>query len=396
VPDKLEVVPGQGLVARFGYVTVWAGPQATPALQAHLVSEAQRLQQSLSGGDELANSIIAVLQRGDPEPASPFAVVGPGANGLTLFLHGPVQAWDNGRWLAPQPVPGWMVASISRPWPLIVIPYGSPVPPQSPQGNPFDLVTGAVPGAGFVLLRPQSATGPFASTGAQTPQPSVPVQGPGTASAAAPPGMPSVGGASPRLGGPPSTQLAPVDLRMVPAPSRPALALASPSLVERKAGWPQLQGLRCPNSHFNHPQSTTCPRCGQALSAGTPATGPRPALGLLLADDGSVWSLDRNCLIGAEPLSAPEVQAGLAFGLPLSAAGGHKMAPVQAEVRLRDWAVYLVDRGAGWGTFSQGPAEGTWSQLSPSEERELSDGSHISCGGRVLTYLSAWPAGRTR
>ncbi len=178
--DKLEVVPGPGLVARFGEVEVWAGPQATPLLQSHLVSEAQRASQSPSGGDQLASSLIAILQRGDPEPQAPFAVVGPGANGLTLFLHGPVQAWDSGRWLAPQPVPGWMVTSIGRPWPLIVLPYGSHPPPQSQQGNPLDLVTGAVPGAGFVLLRPPSAppqpSGAYQTVG--SPQPSLTGQPP--------------------------------------------------------------------------------------------------------------------------------------------------------------------------------------------------------------------------
>ena len=76
--DKLEVVPGPGLVARFGEVEVWAGPQATPLLQSHLVSEAQRAGQSTSGGDQLASSFIAILQRGDPEPQAPFAVVGRG------------------------------------------------------------------------------------------------------------------------------------------------------------------------------------------------------------------------------------------------------------------------------------------------------------------------------
>ncbi|MGD0810755.1 MAG: hypothetical protein ABSA91_13775, partial [Acidimicrobiales bacterium] len=143
--DKLEVLPGPGLVARFGDVAVWAGPQCSPALQAHLVSEAQK--QGPYAGDQLASSFIAVLQRGDPEPQAPFAIVGPGANGLALFLHGPVQAWDSGRWLAPQPVPGWMATSIGRPWPLIILPYGAAPPPQSQQGNPFDLVSGAVPGS---------------------------------------------------------------------------------------------------------------------------------------------------------------------------------------------------------------------------------------------------------
>jgi len=90
VADKLEVLSGPGLVARYDDVAVWAGPQSSAALQTHLVNEAQRTAKGPNGGDQLANSLIAVLQRGDPEPQAPFAVVGPGANGLTLFLHGPV------------------------------------------------------------------------------------------------------------------------------------------------------------------------------------------------------------------------------------------------------------------------------------------------------------------
>ncbi len=164
--DKLEVLPGPGLVARFGDVAVWAGPQCSPALQAHLVSEAQK--QGPYAGDQLASSFIAVLQRGDPEPQAPFAIVGPGANGLALFLHGPVQAWDSGRWLAPQPVPGWMATSIGRPWPLIILPYGAAPPPQSQQGNPFDLLSGAVPGSGFVLLRPPPGPGQASGTAQAT------------------------------------------------------------------------------------------------------------------------------------------------------------------------------------------------------------------------------------
>ena len=166
--DKLEVLAGPGLVTRYGDVAAWAGPQASPALQAHLVGEAQRASQVANGGDQFASSLIAVLQRGDPEPQAPFAVVGPGANGLTLFLHGPVQAWDSGRWLAPQPVPGWMVTSIGRPWPLIVLPYGATPPPQSQQGNPLDLVFGAVPGSGFVLLRPPAGPGQQVAAAPQT------------------------------------------------------------------------------------------------------------------------------------------------------------------------------------------------------------------------------------
>lgn len=518
--DKLEVLPGQGMVARFGEIAVWAGPQCSPALQAHLVTEAQRAAREPGGGEQLANSLISVLQRGDPEPQAPFAVIGPAPGGLMLLLHGPVQAWDSGRWLAPQPVPGWMTASIARPWPLIVLPYGANPPPQSQQGNPFDLLAGVVPGSGFVMLRPPSApasgtgtvaagaqagamppagvpssgpsfgmpsggqstgpgaglsSGPFAGPGSgagpQGPGPGP--QGPGgspqgSGTGAGPQGLgpyvgpgpvagglfgsgtspspspsplpeahqhqpsgvgpgpgagssgplPSFGGApassqgSP-TGGPSVTQspgpggfapLAPpvvtpgtaaagapstLDLRHVLVPGSPPLPLASSpgAALDR----PEAPGVYCDRGHFNHPGASRCARCGHPIAPGSQAvSGPRPPVGVLLADDGSIWALDKSYLIGADPTSAGEVRTGAVRAIAMRAGANHTMSPVQAEVKVSGWSVYLVDRGAEGGAYWQGSSSSGWVQLGRNEQRELPDGSHLSCGGRVLTYLSAW------
>lgn len=461
--DKLEVLTGPGLVARFADVSIWAGPQATPALQAHLVSEARRLAQVPQGGDQLAHSFISVLQRGDPEPQAPYATCGPGPNGLTLFLHGPVQAWDSGRWLAPQPVPGWMVTSVGRPWPLIVMAYGASPPPPSQQGNPFDLGSGAVPGAGFVLLRLEAQSPPAygapsqAHSGppspviagspalgqapypiAQQPQghqpaPNVgagpgygptagygpgPTYAPGPGAGAPPPTgsfstpspqaspststsltfTPAAAAAAAAVAGPnapaTTTTTAPpgvVDLRSVTLTGRAPLALASdwpgPSGPER----PTVPGVNCERGHFNNPRSVTCARCGRPIPAGTPQlSGARPALGVLLVDDGSVYTLGRGCLIGAGPDRSPEVQSGPLQPIALRAADNHTMAPVHAEVQLRGWDVYVVDRVTPNGTFALVPGEESWRQLAPGEQKLMPAGTHISCGGRVLTFLSNW------
>ena len=335
--DKLEVLPGPGLVARFGDVAVWAGPQCSPALQAHLVSEAQK--QGPYAGDQLASSFIAVLQRGDPEPQAPFAIVGPGANGLALFLHGPVQAWDSGRWLAPQPVPGWMATSIGRPWPLIILPYGAAPPPQSQQGNPFDLLSGAVPGSGFVLLRPPPGPGQMSgtaqATGSSLTSPGAAQPGPGAGGPVPFGGQPGYGAqpggvgtgqgaAAPGPGGPgpvpgdaapgqSTTAAAPValagtggagagapansgtvgvsgpsggaiDLRSVFAALQPPLPLASSPAAAFSPDRPEVQGVRCELGHFNHPRVTNCMRCGRPIPPGSPAservaTGGRGAPG---------------------------------------------------------------------------------------------------------------------
>jgi hypothetical protein len=111
---------------------------------------------------------------------------------------------------------------------------------------------------------------------------------------------------------------------------------------------------------------------------------------VVLADDGSLWSLGQGCLIGSEPANAPEVQSGTLQPIALRAGTNHTMAPVHAEIQVRDWDAYLVDRGAESGTFVQGPGEQSWRQLSRGEQRPLAGGTHISCGGRVLTFLSSW------
>jgi len=111
---------------------------------------------------------------------------------------------------------------------------------------------------------------------------------------------------------------------------------------------------------------------------------------VLLADDGSVWSLAQGCLIGAEPAGAAEVQSGALQPIAMRAGTNHTMGAVHAEVQIREWDAYLVDRGADSGTWAQGPGEQSWKQLGRGEQRPLTGGSHISCGGRVLTFLSSW------
>jgi hypothetical protein len=414
VADKLEVLPGPGMVARFGEIVVWAGPQGTAPLHNHLVAEAQRASQGPGGGDQLANSLIAILQRGDPEPQAPFAVVGPGANGITLFLHGPVQAWDSGRWLYPQPVPGWMVLPIGRPWPLIVLAYGAPPPPPSQQGNPFDLMSGVVPGSGFILLRPGGATStPVGAVPTQAAQPAQAGGGqiaqpiPATPTAMVPISQPvqvaqpvQIAQPAPSPAAPPGQAAAPagdggaIDLRGLSTATSAPLRLASDAATTFPLpGQPDVPGVRCEQGHFNHPRATRCFRCGRPISPGTPQlSGPQPCLGVLLADDGSVWALDRGCFVGAQPEVAPEVQSGMVRGIAMRAGPGHTMAPVQVEVQLRGWEARLVDRGAEGGTWIQPPGVESWGQLARYEQRNLPSGSHLSCGGRVLTYLSAWPA----
>jgi hypothetical protein len=110
----------------------------------------------------------------------------------------------------------------------------------------------------------------------------------------------------------------------------------------------------------------------------------------MLTDDGSIWALDKGYVLGADPTTV-EVQSGTARAITMRAGPNRAMAAVQAEIQPRDWHAYLVDRGAPGGTWVQAPGAQGWEQLGQEEQREIASGSHVSFGGRVLTYLSAWP-----
>jgi hypothetical protein len=155
------------------------------------------------------------------------------------------------------------------------------------------------------------------------------------------------------------------------------------------AATPVVRGLRCPAGHFNHPGAAACPRCGRRIEARERVvSGPRPALGVLVVDDGSIWRLDRSYLLGAHPDGDPTVTGGTARGLAI---GGDRVADAHAELRLADWAVTVVDRGSPGGTWVLDPGGSTWEQLEPYRQHLLRPGSHLAVGARVLTYVSAWP-----
>jgi hypothetical protein len=149
--ERLEVTAGAGTVIRFGGIVAWADGAASPALISFLAQSARNLGPSPRGGRQIADHIASVLSSRDPEPLVGFAVIGPSDHGWATLLHGPAQAWDGAKWLAPARSPGWVQAIITARPTVTVGPAGSPLPPVQPDSM-LDLEAGVVPGAGFLLL----------------------------------------------------------------------------------------------------------------------------------------------------------------------------------------------------------------------------------------------------
>jgi hypothetical protein len=435
VIERLEVVAGPGTVIRYGAVAGWAAPSASPALISFLAQSARNLSGSARGGRQMADHIAGVLQERDPEPHVAFVVVGPDSLGWASLLHGPVQAWDGQRWLAPSPSPGWLQAIITPQPSVMVNTAGSPLPVVAPDSM-WDLEAGVVPGSGFVLfpsairqaesglgsvsVRPSSAapgeTFENAETAAlesspptevlETPELEMWPEGdpdPTHSSSIAgddpetlvletpaeipPPEPPEAPEPlePPRPPGPPGS----IDLRRPPAtdPRPPLPAAGGPD--RSVPGAPVVGGLLCERQHLNRPGMRTCARCGAPVRADVTYTvsGTRPPLGCLVGDDGIIWRLDSSYLAGSNPGGDPTVRGGLARPLALE---GAELAAAHAEIRLAGWDVEVLDRSSPAGTFIFEPGAREWMRLRPYEPRALRPGTHVAFGQRVVTFITPW------
>lgn len=446
--ERLEIVAGPGTVIRYGAVVVWASPSASSALISFLAQSARNLAGSGRGGRQMADHIAGVLHERDPEPHVAFAVVGPDTLGWASLLHGPVQAWDGQRWLAPTPSPGWLQAIITPQPSVMVNAAGTAVPSVSPDSM-WDLEAGVVPGSGFVLfptaartnegfgvLDPiiehaeretePTASGPvFEGPGEQDEETEMmEVSPPTEVLEAVQPGLPGLGeppglgelpgrsappepiaaaqpepepepepelelerAAPPPPPGPPGS----IDLRRTPrGDARPPLP---PSVGPDRTvpGAAVVGGVVCEREHLNRPGMRECVRCGEPLRTDTPYTvsGSRPALGCLVGDDGIMWRLDAAYLVGSNPATDPTVRGGVARPLALS---GEELSAAHAEIRLADWDVQVADRSSAAGTFVFEPGADNWLRLRPYEPRTLKPGTHVAFGQRIVTYLTPWTA----
>ena len=433
VIERVEVLPGEGTVIRYGGVVCWAAPTASAALISFLAQSARNLAESGRGGRQIADHIARVLSERDPEPQVAFAVVGPDSGGWASLLHGPVQAWDGNRWLAPTPSPGWLRDGVD-PKPALTVNYaGSHVPALEPDGM-WDLQGGVVRGGGFVLV----PAGRGAGAAATTPPRRADAAGDGPP-AAAPPEAPPHEATPPDSGPDPTGVLDVPDPTSVFPASPPTEAIAAvageplgaapdheevPPVAPRPPGSidltdagallgagedrtplptaagperpvpgaPVVAGCVCEHGHLNRPGMTSCARCGSTLARDVPytVTGTRPGLGCLVVDDGAVWRLDAAYLVGSDPAEDPTVSGGMARPLPLA---GDDVSPAHADIRLTDWDVQVIDRASPNGTWVYEPGASSWTRLAAYEARTLRPGTHISFGRRIVTYVTPWVVG---
>jgi hypothetical protein len=152
---------------------------------------------------------------------------------------------------------------------------------------------------------------------------------------------------------------------------------------------PIIQGVYCKNGHFDDPEALFCAVCGISMNQQTLINRPgtRPPLGVLLLDDGSVFQLDRDYVVGREPGLDPSVASGRSRALRIADDSGI-VSRVHAKVALDGWRVLVTDLGSANGTRVRQPKNGGEQVLAPHQPFVLTTGSQVDLGGRGFRYES--------
>ena len=169
-------------------------------------------------------------------------------------------------------------------------------------------------------------------------------------------------------------------------PKRPPLPLGPEPPLEQNLGVaearaPEVLGVYCKNGHFDDPEARYCAVCGISMAQLTkaPRKGKRPPLGVLVLDDGSVFQLDADYVIGREPSLDSSVADGSARPLRLTDSEG-LVSRIHARVELDGWQVYISDLGSANGTYVQLPGETDGKLLAPRVRTPLVAGAHVRVG----------------
>jgi len=152
---------------------------------------------------------------------------------------------------------------------------------------------------------------------------------------------------------------------------------------------PLIQGVYCKNGHFDDPEALFCAICGISMNQQTlvPRPGERPPLGVLLLDDGSVFQLDSDYVLGREPSLDASVAGGTARPLRIADDTGI-VSRVHARVHLDGWRVLVTDLGSANGTRVLLPGQPADQPLVPQVPIVLATGSQVDLGGRGFRYES--------
>ncbi|MFE7744656.1 FHA domain-containing protein [Nocardia sp. NPDC057455] len=366
-PSTVGVAPGDGLVARFGAVVAYLGPETTSTDR--ILGTIEAVAEGEHPGAALAQRLAAVIFGSTVQPP-PFGVVAPTGDGMLILLRGSVTAQIQGaegtRLLHGGRAFTWVDEILREPVRSISIGADTGAPPTALPRT--DLRAGVVPGGGFVLQAAVRRAG-------KTSEP--PTSAPSTQAEPEPTAAAGFAATPEPTGAADSVARAAPPVR--PTESSRPLAKPRPprSATDRPLAWSQVQPAHESVALRKAPEN------GGTRAAHPVTSSGGAAVGALVTEDGAAYPLNRAYVIGRGPQVDESVRAATAA--PIVIQRDRHVSRVHAYVSIDSGKVYVRDAAATSGTFIAGPGTDQWTRISTSPT-ELPPGWRVRISERVLTY----------
>ncbi|MDO9494819.1 MAG: FHA domain-containing protein [Nocardioides sp.] len=387
---------GSGTLARLGGVVLLVG-STDPVAVAPLLDQAQMVAANGGDGRQLVRGFALQLSAGSgDEPA--FAALAPHGEGLAVIVSGAATVTVGSETITGVGSLSWVERLV--PWPIDQV-VATVDPAGTPMSGLFDLRAGVIPAGGFsvsVEVTPAMAMSEVVAEPTPAPEPMPPAPPtPEPTPEPTPPPPPPAPVEPPPPGDRPlpkqepdvvahfdSVKLSDLDDDDVPTPL--------PLVTDQRDAQPEgarveVRGVFCKNRHFNDPRVLFCAVCGINMVHQTPVlvNGERPPLGVIVLDDGAVFQLDTDYLLGRDPDTDDRVRQGECRGIPIIDAS-HMVSRVHARLELRGWDVVLIDNTSTNGTFVNSPKAVEWRRMASGGEEVLTPGTRVRIGHRTLAF----------